>query len=74
MDAFRVRDSLVGDYGRYVRGFVQIRQLRNSLTNAVAEAFEMPSIEFGFYKDHANRDRYTMSPSAQEQVYLSWCD
>ena len=50
----------------------EIRQLRNELTEAVAEAFEMPPIEFGFgfYKDHAARWRYTMSPEAAERVYL----
>lgn len=50
----------------------EIRSLRNQLTVAVANAFGMTGIDFGFgfYKDHADRWRYKMSPEADENVYL----
>ncbi len=64
--------NLVNDPECHDADIEEIRSLRNELTVAVAKAFEMPEIDFGFgfYKDHAGRDRYTMSPEAAERVYL----
>jgi hypothetical protein len=49
----------------------RLRQLRERLTIAVAEAYGMTiDFRFGHYKDHADRWRHAMHPEASEQVYL----